>query len=129
MATGKLLLAFLPEDRRDALIEQLDLERRTPHTITSRTALRAELAAVRKRGHARSIEEGSVGVAALAVPVRDSEGRVIASIAINAPAVRLDARRQKAVLPELLSTAAEIEALWAGREEGTSKAGPGAGGT
>jgi IclR family transcriptional regulator, acetate operon repressor len=63
-ALGKVLLAFgaaeLPKGR---------LERRTARTITSRTALTAELALVRERGYAVTIEELEPGLVAVAAPV------------------------------------------------------------
>ncbi len=49
-ATGKVLLAHLPERDLDRLLKGWELARVTPHTITDQRALRAELDAVRARG-------------------------------------------------------------------------------
>src|SRR5207253_6822226 len=46
-ALGKLLLAHLPDEEQRELIGTIDLARRAPNTITSRRALREELAAIR----------------------------------------------------------------------------------
>jgi IclR family transcriptional regulator, acetate operon repressor len=63
-ALGKVLLAFgaaeLPRGR---------LDKRTDRTITSRATLAAELAAVRERGYAVTIEELEPGLVAVAAPV------------------------------------------------------------
>ncbi len=63
-ALGKVLLAFgaaeLPKGR---------LEQRTERTITSRPVLAAELAAVRERGYAVTVEELEPGLVAVAAPV------------------------------------------------------------
>jgi DNA-binding IclR family transcriptional regulator len=67
-ALGQALLADLTEAEVDALLPDT-LESLTPHTITERAALHAELDAVRKRGYAFEVEQGTEGVACLAVAV------------------------------------------------------------
>jgi IclR family transcriptional regulator, acetate operon repressor len=85
-ALGKVLLAFgaaeLPAGR---------LERRTPRTITSRSALAAELAAVRERGYAVTTEELEPGLIAVAAPVISGAG-VVAALSVSGPAGRLNGR-------------------------------------
>jgi DNA-binding IclR family transcriptional regulator len=67
-ALGQALLADLTEAEVDALLPDT-LQSLTPHTITERAALHAELDAVRKRGYAFEVEQGTEGVACLAVAV------------------------------------------------------------
>ena len=57
------------------------LDALTEHTITSPERLLQELVAVRRRGFALAREETTLGAAALAVPVTDERGRVVASLA------------------------------------------------
>jgi DNA-binding IclR family transcriptional regulator len=68
---GKALLAELTEDELNQLLPPT-LPALTEHTITSREALRAQLAEVRERGYATEHEEGTLGVAcsAAVVPYR-----------------------------------------------------------
>ena len=70
-ALGKALLAELADDELTALLPE-ELARRTEHTITDRTVLRAELAVIRDRGYATEHQESKLGVACAAaiVPYR-----------------------------------------------------------
>jgi IclR family transcriptional regulator, acetate operon repressor len=80
-ALGKVLLAFgaaeLPTGR---------LEQRTDRTITSRAAIAVELAAVRERGYAVTIEELEPGLVAVAAPVFVS-GTVVSGSVVSGSAV------------------------------------------
>ncbi|GAA1539854.1 DNA-binding IclR family transcriptional regulator [Microbacterium ginsengiterrae] len=67
-AVGKVLLAFEEPWVREAILSQ-PLERRTPQTHVDPDALRAELALVRTRSFATSLEETRVGATSIAVPV------------------------------------------------------------
>lgn len=81
-ASGKVLLAFLPLDRQHRLIESMRLTPRTRHSITSRSALLADLVTVRRQGYAENHEESELGMCSIAAPVRDPLGRVVASVSV-----------------------------------------------
>ena len=74
-SSGKVLLAYLPEARRHAVLRAAPLTALTPHTITDPERLAAELARVRRRGWAEAINEREIGVASIAAPVRDVSWR------------------------------------------------------
>ncbi|HEY8341601.1 MAG TPA: IclR family transcriptional regulator, partial [Calditerricola sp.] len=67
-ASGKLLLAYLREDQREAILERVPLD------AASRDRLRAELVAIRQAGYATSFGERQPEIASLAVPVRRRSG-------------------------------------------------------
>jgi IclR family transcriptional regulator, KDG regulon repressor len=90
-SSGKVLLAHRPEADRERFLTTGELTRLTPHTITDRGALRAELATVRARGWAEAVNEREVGVASIAAPIRDIHGEVVAAISIGAPLARFGA--------------------------------------
>src|SRR5207253_7135597 len=77
----------------------------TRFTITDPAAMRRELAAVRRTGYARSREEMTLGTAALAVPVVDPGGHVIAALGLVTRTVRPDLGK---LLPALRMAAASI---------------------
>jgi IclR family pca regulon transcriptional regulator len=77
---GKVLLAFLPADERTARLEQVDFARRGPNTLTSRTALVAELKRVREDGFAINNEELAYGLRSIAAPVLSRDGAAEAAI-------------------------------------------------
>ncbi|MGH7481263.1 MAG: IclR family transcriptional regulator [Longimicrobiales bacterium] len=87
-STGKVLLAW-----REALPKSLRLTALTPNTITSRARLDKELVQVRRRGYAAALEELEVGFVAVAAPVRDHDGRVVAAIGIGGPGRRISRTR------------------------------------
>jgi IclR family transcriptional regulator, acetate operon repressor len=81
-ALGKVLVAF-----GAAELAPGRLPRRTARTITTRTALQAELAVVRKRGYAVTVGELEPGLVAVAAPVF-AAGPPVGSPAVGSPAVR-----------------------------------------
>lgn len=81
-ASGKAILAFLPEDQWPA-------PARTP-------AFAAELRRIRKRGYATSASERIPGASSVAAPVFDDTGRVIGSISAAGVVTRMNARRNAA---------------------------------
>lgn len=88
--TGKCLLAFLPPDHLDRLLEGWELRRRTPHTITNHADLRRDLLKIRRLGYAMTQNESEMGVLSVAAPIRDTAGRVIAAISVAGPAQRME---------------------------------------
>jgi IclR family acetate operon transcriptional repressor len=88
-AVGKVLLAYAPPAEREDLVARLELRRLTPNTITSRGALRRELAAVRSAGCAVDREEHELGVACVAAPVWDASGDLAAAVGVSGPSGRV----------------------------------------
>jgi IclR family transcriptional regulator, KDG regulon repressor len=89
-ATGKVLLAHLPDSELEALLDGWELPARTPYTITDPAVLRKALAEVRRRGWGENVQEAELGVASVAAPVRDAHGAVVAALSVVGPVIRLD---------------------------------------
>ena len=89
---GKALLAFLPEERFEEILDQADLVARGPNTITGRAALRAEMERVRATGLAVNNEELAYGLRSIAAPIRASSGEVVAALnlAVHRSMVSMD---------------------------------------
>jgi IclR family transcriptional regulator, acetate operon repressor len=81
---GKVLYAFgrlpLPEP---------PLERPTSRSVGDRATLEHDLAEVRRRGYAVTVDELEVGLTAVAVPVRGRDGEVAAALGVSGPTARL----------------------------------------
>src|SRR5262252_8409139 len=90
-ASQKALLAFMPDEEIGRLVAQ-PLERCCTATITSRPALRRELAAIRARGWSSSYEETNVGVWGIAVPLLSATD-VVCAVGIAGPSPRLTVER------------------------------------
>lgn len=106
-ASGKALLAFLPEKEREELLGELKLPRVTRRTITNKREFRESLDQVSKTGFAVSDEEAIDGVFALAFPVVGNQG-VVAALSAAVPISRLNEARKRDLVTVLRAGAERI---------------------
>jgi IclR family pca regulon transcriptional regulator len=110
-AAGKLLLAHLPERSQRELISELQLEKHSPNTIRSKSALRRELAQIRAGGLAVDDQEFAEGLFAIAAPLRSDAGDIVAAIGMTAHIKTISLSELiDALGPHLVSTADRISA-------------------
>ncbi len=105
---GKVLLAYSSAEDIESYIEKTGLPAYTINTIANPYVLREELAKVRDQGFAVGNEEWQLGVVAVAAPVRDSSGNVIAAISVSGTVKRLTDERWPTVAARLKDAAAVI---------------------
>ncbi|MDP9331036.1 MAG: IclR family transcriptional regulator [Actinomycetota bacterium] len=87
-SNGKVLLAQMSENELDRhLVEPL--ARLAERTITDPEVLRAHLRQIVARGYAQTMEELEEGLNAVAAPVRQADGQVVASLSVSGPAFRM----------------------------------------
>lgn len=84
-ASGKAILAHLPRERVEEIVDRHGLPARTERTITSRERLFEELADVREQGYSRNDEEEIEGFRAIGAPIRSRDGSVLGSISVSGP--------------------------------------------
>ncbi len=108
-ASGKVFLAFLPPDELERVLSE-PLRRYTETTVTERDGLMKQLEEVRVRGYAYDDSEYEVGVRAVAAPIRDAAGKVVAVISTPGPAARTDAERAAEIAAALITVADDISA-------------------
>jgi IclR family pca regulon transcriptional regulator len=108
---GRVLLSGLSEAELETYLGKVSLEKLTGRTLTTISALRTEVGRVRGQGYSLVDQELEEGLRAVAAPIRDRTGRVVASLNISAHASRtsLEAMRRN-LLPPLLAAAARISA-------------------
>jgi DNA-binding IclR family transcriptional regulator len=111
-AIGKLLLAQIPEPQRLNLLCNLRLKSLTPNTLTNVEDLQHELSIIAGRGYSINDQEDTLGLIAIAVPIMDPEGRIIAGLAVHSPETRLPIAKAIKLLPLLNRTAARISNLY-----------------
>jgi IclR family transcriptional regulator, acetate operon repressor len=104
-AVGKVLVAF-----GAAELPAGELRSVAPSTITDREQLAVELRTVRRRGAATAIDELEPGLTAMAAPVRDASGQVVAALSISGPTLRMTAARIAELEPILISEARALSA-------------------
>ena len=82
---GKAILAFLPPDEQRRIIGKITFKPLTPKTLIDSRSLLADLKETRKRRYAVAMEELTLGLKTMAVPIFDSLGRVEASFGVSFP--------------------------------------------
>lgn len=110
-SSGKMYLSSLPTRHLDRYLAAASLEPRTPNSLTDPSRLREQLLKARADGFATDDEEFMEGMIALAVPIRDTNGRLFATLSFHAPTQRFDIERAKAFLPQLDESAVELSRL------------------
>jgi IclR family pca regulon transcriptional regulator len=108
---GHVLLAGLDAENLARYLEDANMQRLTPHTLTSPAALRAELTKVREQGWAMVDQELEEGLRSVAAPIRDRQGRVVAAVNVSTHAGRTTRESvREEMVPPLLAAAKRIEA-------------------
>jgi IclR family transcriptional regulator, KDG regulon repressor len=108
-SAGKVLAAFVPGVLEARL--KAGLPRSTGYTIVVPELFRAEVARVRERGFARSIDETEMGLSSLAVPVRARvDGPVVAAISIIGPTSRVAGTSEAHHVAALTAAARKLSA-------------------
>ncbi|MCF6743742.1 IclR family transcriptional regulator [Blastococcus sp. KM273128] len=105
-ASGKALLAAMPEAQAAALLRAAPLEALTPHTDTDADALLRELEQVRRQGYAVTVGTRHPDIAAVGAAILGTSGRPVATLSLSLPAQRLP-RRLWPVYGEQVARAAE----------------------
>ena len=108
---GKVLLAYLPPDELERSVARIELVRRGPNTLTSRTALAQELKRVREAGFAVNNEELAYGLRSIAAPIVSHEGAAVAAINLAVHSSMMSsADLTQRLSPVVVRAAAEISA-------------------
>lgn len=107
-AGGKALLADLSRDEFRGLYPDAKLSKMTAHSLTRRSRLQQELEEIRARGYATNFGESESGLSAVAVAVRDGQGRPLGALAASAPNPRLADERVEEIAKALLQGAKDI---------------------
>jgi IclR family transcriptional regulator, acetate operon repressor len=109
-ATGKVLLAHLPPDERDAALADLKLEELTASTITDRSELDTDLDRIAEARVAVTHGERVPDAVAISAPVFDASGRAVAALTISGVASRYEADRVREDSDAVRRAAAAISA-------------------
>ena len=111
-STGRMLLATLPAAQFEAGMAGRELQRLTPRTVTDPARFRERIEQARQQDHCVASEEQELGVHALAVPLRNLQGRTVAALNVVVSPQRLEpARLERELLPMLHAAAWEVRGL------------------
>ena len=107
-ALGKAILAHLPRERVDEIVERHGLPPQTDRTITDEATLHEELGRVREDGVAYDDEEILQGLRCVAAPIVDHRGVLHGSISVSGPVSRMKGSRFREELSDLVRGAANV---------------------
>lgn len=107
-SVGKAYLAHLPDDRLEAVLDQLELGEQTPETLTDRETLRAELDEIAERGYAFNDEERTVGMRAVGAPILSDDDRVLGGISVSGPTTRMNGSWYREEVPDMVCQSARV---------------------
>ncbi|MBM7717282.1 DNA-binding IclR family transcriptional regulator [Bacillus thermophilus] len=102
---GKAILAFLPEEKRNHIMNHIHFHPFTENTITDAAHLKKEIKMIRAQGFALDREEHELGVSCTASPIFNYNGKVLGGISIAGPSSRIDEERLFDLALEVKETA------------------------
>lgn len=110
-ASGKMYLSSLDRKHLEGYLKSTELTARAPNTKTSARDIVEEIDRVRARGYATDDQEFMDGMIAVAVPIRDSFGRLVSALSFHAPLQRLSLEDAVSHVDLLNAAAAKLSAL------------------
>jgi DNA-binding IclR family transcriptional regulator len=111
-ALGKAYISWLPEEELSRLLDGRTYTRRTPHTLTSRTALLADLRRTRERGYSINNEESVLGLISIGAPLLNRKGEVLGAVSFDNPTVHFTLEEaEKRFAPAVLRLAQDIQPM------------------
>ncbi|WP_152041708.1 IclR family transcriptional regulator [Salinigranum salinum] len=108
-ATGKAILAKMPDDRVAEIVDSLGLRPLTQHTITEPETLFEELESIREQGYASNNQEQTMGAQTYATSVHLPNGDLAGSIAVSGTIGRFEQKDTDEVVQRLIEAANQIE--------------------
>lgn len=107
-ASGKAILAHLPSQRVNEIVERSGLQAKTAQSLTSRDELADELAQVRERKIAFDDEEHVEGLRCVAAPIFDNDEEVLGAVSLSGPKDRLHDERFFDELPSTVKSTVNV---------------------
>jgi DNA-binding IclR family transcriptional regulator len=109
-AGSKILMAFLPQNQLDLLLELQPIVAFTSHTLTNPATFKEHLAQIREQGYALSDQEMNTGAVGLAAPVYNAQREVVAGLTLAGPSSVLERDRFPEFISAITQAAADCSA-------------------
>lgn len=109
VSTGRVLLAALSDKKLQQYLDEGEFAKLTPYTTVSKVKLKAEIDEVRALGWSIVDQELEIGLRSISVPLRATDGEVIAALNVCCPSARISPEEIRTrILGELLTASKEI---------------------
>ncbi|RSL33057.1 IclR family transcriptional regulator [Salibacterium salarium] len=105
---GKAMLAFLSENERQNVYAATSFHAFTNTTITTVDGLEKHLEGIRENGFALDEEEHEEGIQCAASPIFDYAGKVVASVSVAGPVIRVKDEKLALIAEDVKQTAAAV---------------------
>lgn len=112
---GKALLAMMRHSEVEKILQKTGCPAFTPKTLTSPSALFAELAVTRARGWSYDDEERYMGMRCIAACIYNAYGEAIAGISVSGPAVRFPDEAIADIAPKVMRAAEQVTTVMGGK--------------
>lgn len=109
-AIGKLMLTNLVAEQRQQTFRAMDMRKYTKNTITDPQLLEAQLDQIAAQGYSINNQEDAIGLIAIAVPIRDPNGTIVAGLGVHAPEPRYSIAKAIDDLPKFQAATERIGA-------------------
>lgn len=107
-ASGKVFMAYMPQENRDRIIELTGLKPVNARCVTDRASFINSLEQVQHDGYAVSVGDVTLGAVAIAAPVFDDSKEVVAVVSLRGPEARLTGERVHQLAPLVKEAARSI---------------------
>ncbi len=103
-ASGRVFMAYLPDEERDNIIDVTNLKPVNAKSVTDRSVYIDSLEEVREKGYACALGDVTLGANAIASPVFDDDG-IVATVSLRGPEVRMPFERIEQLAPLVIQAA------------------------
>lgn len=110
-ASGKMYLSTLPPRNLSKYLASAVLDAHTTDTMTDPAKIVREIEHIREVDYSTDNEEFMEGMVAIAVPIRDDQGRLMSTLSVHAPTQRISLTELKGHLERLRSAAADLSEM------------------
>ncbi|WP_202081689.1 IclR family transcriptional regulator [Caldalkalibacillus salinus] len=105
---GKAIIAHIDHPQQRKLVDKMDYQPYTKHTICDRESLLIELDKIKSQGYAEDNEEHELGIRCIAAPIFDHEGRANYAVSVTGPLTRMSDNRIEALIPKVKEAALQV---------------------
>lgn len=108
-ACGKVILAELPEERVEEILDKWGMPAETQYSVTDRETLYDQLHTIREQGYAEIHQEVIEGFANVATTVNYPDGSVFGAMSVGWPTYLYEDGVEIGIVDDLLETKSELE--------------------
>jgi DNA-binding IclR family transcriptional regulator len=109
-ASGKAILAEMPDERVEEILDQWGFDARTQYSVSDREALYQQLETARERGYAKAHQEIHEGFENVAVAVKRPDDSIFGALSIGWPSYIFDDMNEREPVDNLLDAKRDLEA-------------------